>query len=451
MADTIQVPISPTKTPIITQPSAPTMAAPPSRGLSRRAFVRTAVAIGGASALSACLGREDDVPQADLEPDERPDRQHAWNEFLTADDHGNVHTPEHHLLLGLEYTGETPDEDDRAQFDAALDHLDRAYRYGDDGLVFTVGYSPAYFDRFDASLPDSVDLPAPEPLAPFEQPGEGFELDSFDALIHLASDHGHVLLSAEEALTGELDDLNGIPVDATIEGLFDVADRRTGFIGPGLPADNQSDISGIPDSEPVPEESPLFMGFKTGFDRNQASEDSVTIDDGPFEGGTTTHLSKIDLELQQWYEQDSRDQRVAKMFCPAHADTDRVEDAGDNLGTASGVEDCIDDADDDARSEGIVGHAQKAGRAREDGEPLLLRRDFNSTDDDQAALHFLSHQRSIDDFVATRRAMTGDDLREGAVGSRTNNGILQYITVRRRANYLVPPRRHRSLPTPQPE
>ncbi|WP_226479684.1 DUF7405 family protein [Natrinema amylolyticum] len=421
------------------------------RGLSRRAFVRSAVAIGGASALAACLQREEtaDVPQAELAPDELPDRQHAWNEFLAEDDHGNVEPPEHHLLLALEYVGDGPAdaEDERERLEAAFRTLEKAYKRGDEGLAFTVGYGPNYFDRFDADLPEGVDLPDPEALAPIEDP----HLDEYDALVHLASDYGHVTLSAEEALKGELDELNGLAVEDTFEGIFDVAERRTGFIGRGLPAERQSGVGGIPDSEPVPEDAPLFMGFKSGFRKTQASEDRVTIDSGPFAGGTTIHLSKIQLHLHQWYEQDSRDQRVAKMFSPTHADDDLVEGAGHNLGDSSGVAEVGGDAAADARNRGTVGHAQKAARAREDGEPIILRRDFDSTDDDRAAVHFLSLQRSIADFVKTRRAMTGSDLTEGSVNSRTNNGILQYISVRNRANYLVPPRRHRSLPEPNPE
>ncbi|AFO56567.1 MULTISPECIES: Tat pathway signal protein [Natrinema] len=419
-------------------------------GLSRRAFVRSAVAIGGASALSACLQREEpeDVPQATLAPDELPDRQHAWNEFLATDDHGNVVPPEHHLLLGLEYVGDGPAavERERERLEGALRTLERAYKRGNEGLAFTIGYGPNYFDRFDTALPDGVDLPAPEALAPIEDP----KLDEYDALVHLASDYGHVTLSAEEALKGDLDELNGLEVEGSLAGVFDIAERRTGFIGRGLPADNQAGVSGIPDSEPVPEDAPLFMGFKSGFRKTQASEDRVTIDEGPFAGGTTIHLSKIQLHLHQWYEQDSRDQRVAKMFSPTHAEDGLVEGAGHNLGDSSRVAEVGGSAADDARTEGTVGHAQKTARAREDGSPIILRRDFDSTDDDRAALHFLSLQRSIADFVTTRRAMTGSDLTEGAVNSRTNNGILQYISVRNRANYLVPPRDRRALPAPNP-
>ncbi|WP_226007219.1 DUF7405 family protein [Natrinema salinisoli] len=420
------------------------------RGLSRRAFVRSAVAIGGSSALSACLQREDveDVPQASLAPDELPSRQHAWNDYLSTDDHGNVEPPEHHLLLALDYVGDGPAAADgeREQLEAAFRTLERAYERGNGGLAFAIGYGPTYFDRFDASLPEDVDLPHPEALAPIEDP----KIDEYDALVHLASDYGHVTLSAEEALKGELEDLNGIEVEGTFDGVFDVAERRTGFIGPGLPAERQSGVSGIPDGDPVPEDAPLFMGFKSGFRKTQASEDRVTIRDGPFAGGTTIHLSKIELHLHQWYEQDSREQRVAKMFSPTHAKEDLVEGVGNNLGDSSRVAEVGGSAAEDARSEGTVGHAQKAARAREDGEPIVLRRDFDSTDDDRAAVHFLSLQRSIADFVKTRRAMTGTDLTEGSVGSRTNNGILQYISVRNRANYLVPPRNRRALPEPNP-
>ncbi|ELZ21296.1 DUF7405 family protein [Natrinema limicola] len=421
----------------------------PDRGISRRAFVRSAVAIGGASALSACLQREatEDVPQATLSPAELPDRQHAWDEFLATDDAGNLLPPEHHLLLGLEYVGDGPADaaDEREQLEAAFRTLEKAYKRGNEGLAFTIAYSPAYFDRFDAA-PAGVELPAPTALTPFEDP----TLDAYDALLHLASDYGHVTLSVEEAMKGELEQLNGIDVEGTFDGVFDIADRRTGFIGRGLPADNQSGVYGIPDGNPVPEDAPMFMGFKSGFRKTQASEDRVTIQDGPFAGGTTIHLSKLQLHLGQWYDQDSRDQRVAKMFSPDHAADDLVEGAGHNLGDSSRITEVAESAAEDARNEGTVGHAQKTSRAREDGEPIILRRDFDSTDDDRAATHFLSLQRSIADFVKTREAMTGTDLTEGSVGARTNNGILQYLSVHNRANYLAPPRELRSLPAPNP-
>ena len=191
------------------------------------------------------------------------------------------------------------------------------------------------------------------------------------------------------------------------------------------------------------------MGFESGFEGSQATEDRVTVDSGPFAGGTTQHLSQIRLNLQQWYEQDSREHRESVMFCPVHAEEGRIEGTGENLGAANRVADCADDVAADAAESGKVGHAQKVARAREDGRPRILRRDFDSTDDGRATVHFLSLQSDIGEFVATREAMNGTDVADSAaVGQRSNNGILQYISVERRGNYLVPPRDRRALPAP---
>ena len=434
---------------------------PASRSLSRRDFVKAAVAIGGGAALSACQQRESPaLPQGPDDP-AYATRQHAWNDALPTDEHGNDVPPRHHVVRLLDYQGEeTPTADERGTVETALRSLERAYPHSHEaedgnavGLLFTVGYAPAYFERFDADLPASVDLPEPEPLAPFEDPTP----DRPDVAIHLASDYGSVALAAEEALVGERESVNGVEMAASLDGVLADANldddgraRRTGFIGPGLPAENQ-DVQGIPDSEPVDEDAPLFMGFESGFSGSQATEDRVTIEEGPFAGGTTQHLSAINLRLEQWYEQDSRFHREATMFCPAHAEAGTIERAGDNLGASNRVEECADDVASDARETGKVGHAQKLARAREDGMPRILRRDFDSTDGGRASVHFLALQSGIGEFVATREAMNGTDAAsEGAVGQRTNNGILQYMSVERRGNYLLPPRERRALPGPRP-
>ncbi|GGM65238.1 hypothetical protein J2752_000325 [Halarchaeum rubridurum] len=418
----------------------------PDRGIERRAFVKSALAIGGASALAACLDRgggDADVPTGS--PDARPERQHAWNDALARDDHGNVVEPTHRLLLLLDYEGEgTPRAAEREQVERALATLEEAYAWSHEGLLSTMAYAPAYFERFDADLPESVDLPAPEALASFEDP----TLDTPDALLYLASDHAHVLLAAEQALTGEQDTLNGLSVAHTFDGVLSVAERRTGFKGDGTPAENQ-DANGVPTSQPVPEDAPLYMGFKSGYEKTQPPEARVTIQTGPFAGGTTQHASHMRLNLEQWYEQDDREARVGKMFCPYHAENDVVEGTGDNLGTDAGM-DKAKPAAAAAATDGVVGHNQKMVDVREDGRPIILRRDFDSTDGGHAGLHFVSFQRAIDDFVATREAMNATALAaDSPVGQRTNNGILQYMDVTSRGNYLVPPRSKRALPTPR--
>ena len=422
---------------------------------SRRAVLKAAVALGGASALSACLDRTSDesVPAGD--PNDKPTRQHAWREHVRQDEHGNSQLPSHQILLYLTLDADgPPSADDRDALAATLDALDRAYAWSHEGLVHSIAYSPAYFDRFEESLPDGVDLPEPRALSPFESP----TLDRQDAVLHLASDRADAVLEADRALRGERSDANGVTVPPLTDVLT-VDSRRTGFVGAGLPAQHQ-DAAGIPDSKPVPEASPLFMGFQAGFRGNQATEDYVTIDDGPFAGGTTKVIANLRQRLADWYDEQSHEERVMEMFSPGHAAEGLVEGVGDNLGSDSGIDRFLDDIEADAREHGRVGHAQKAARANRDadGNVRLLRRHFESTDDigseqEVASLHFPSLQRHISEFEAVRRAMNGTDLTAvtPAVRQRVNNGILEYIFVRRRGNFLVPPRRHRALPTPRPE
>lgn len=420
-------------------------------GLSRREFVVGAIATGGVSGLQ--LLHETTVtaaPAGTERPTALPNRQHAWNASLSQDTHGNYVLPRHHVLLSLEYLGDVPTADERETVESALRSLERAYEWSNEGLLFTIGYSPYYFDRFEwLYMPSYVDLPEPESLSPFDDP----DFDRDDALVHLASDNPRALLAAEEALRGRRTDVNGEEMAADFAGVFRVADRRTGFVGAGLPADRQ-DVRGIPDGSPVSERAPLFTGFRSNFRRNQATEDLITIPEGQFAGGTTQHVSTLHLDLQDWYREDSHDDRVAKMFSPTHADEGLVGDVGEKLTDSSGLTDeIIANTETAARERGRVGHAQKTARARNvDGSPLLLRRDFDTTDDDRAGLHFLSLQREIGDFRYTRRHMSGVDLAENTpLTDREDNGILDLLTVERRGNFLLPPRPLRALPPSHPD
>jgi hypothetical protein len=425
--------------------------------LSRRTFLKYAVALGGAGALSACLERIDrsSEPVPTGESAAKPARQHAWREYIEHDEHGNSVLPRHQTLLYVNAdAADAPSQDARETLESALSTLDSAYEWSNEGLLHTVGYSPAYFERFDEPLPDSVDLPEPSALSPFEDPG----FDTQDALVHLASDRADVVLEAEEALTGERETANGVEVGARLTDVATVDSRRTGFVGAGLPAEH-GDAEGVPEGDHIPEESPLFMGFEAGFAGNQASEDYVTIDEGPFAGATTKAVSNLRQRLDDWYVEQDYEDRVMEMFSPGHAAEGLVEGIGSNLGDDSKVDRFVADIEDHAREYGRVGHAQKAARANRDaeGRVRLLRRHFESTDDigsDQqvASLHFPSLQREITAFEEVRRAMNGTDLTEvtPAVRQRVNNGILEYIFVRRRGYFLVPPRELRSFPRTRP-
>ena len=166
------------------------------------------------------------------------------------------------------------------------------------------------------------------------------------------------------------------------------------------------------------------MGFKSNLRRNQATEDDVTIAAGPFAGGTTMHVSYMRLRLDSWYGDLNERERVARMYAPqvtpeqvAHFTTDAESDP-DLLGQA-------------INRYGVIGHAQTSARARRHGKPLILRRDFNTVDGGQAGLHFVSLQRTIDDFVTTR---DGDErrpaqLQNPAITDTVNNGINEFIFV----------------------
>ena len=423
---------------------------------SRRDFLRAAVAVGGASALSACLGwtdRDEPVPRGD--PAAVPDRQHAWNDLVRRDDHGNVELPSHQVLLylNLRSSGE-PTAEDRTTTETALRSLDDAYERSNEGLVYSMAYSPSYFERF-GGLPDSVDLPAPRRLSDFEQPA----FDTQDALLHLASDHADVVLAAETALFGDRKLMNGLEPEATLEGVFDVDARRTGFVGAGLPTEHQTEggelVNGVPPSKPVPEASPLFMGFKAGFAGNQATEDYVTIDEGAWRGATTKHVANLRQRLDDWYVEQDFEQRVMEMFSPAPAEAGLVEGVGENLGDHNGLTpEMIATVREQAAEYGRVGHAQKAARGNrdEEGNVKLLRRHFESTDGNVASLHFPSLQREMTHFEEVREAMNGQDLTDNpAIRTRVNNGILEYVFVRFRGNFLVPPTELRALPPARPD
>lgn len=425
--------------------------------LSRRQMIRAAVAIGGASGLSACLNRERDATATPEEPafpagpsdlSALPERQHAWVDWLVRDRFGNTVLPQHQTMLLLEYTGPMPpDEDDRTTVEAAFRTLERAFQRGagdddsavqHDGLLFVVGYAPAYFDRFDADLPGNVDLPPPGEV--LDELGETAPTaDDADAVVHLAAGFGSVLLAAEEALTGQRDVVNGVDVEGTLADHFEVTERRTGFFGRAQPAQRY-------DNDDIPDDAPLSMGYKSSFLDTLATEDAITIQEGPFAGGTTMQVSRLEHDLDAWYDRD-HDEQVDRMFSPDH-DEDAVGDVGANLAANSRVtEDVAERVDDDARESGVVGHGQKLAHARtEEFRPKILRRDFNSTE--APGLHFDSWQRGIEDFLSVRHAMNGEHV--DAEVDPENDGIRDFIEVTNRATFLMPPRSLRALPGPDP-
>ena len=407
--------------------------------LNRRRFLlgAAAAAAGGAAVGigldHALTSRGKPIPIVPLghQPSGLPARQHAWTDTLARDSDGNPVAPRFDRLVFFNVHGD-PSPAHARVLEAALRTLERTYQWRPSGLLFTAGWGPGYFER---SLHAQSPIPHARGLSDFESPA----IDDYDLCLHLAGDDERRLAAIEAALlsTAPLPGADG-PLD--ISSALRWQETRTGFTGAGLPAQRQ-DVSGIPPGNPVPNSAPLFMGFKSGLRRNQASEDDVTIHSGPFAGGTTMQVSYMRLSLDTWYQNLSERERVARMYAPqvtpeqvAHFTTDASSDP-DLLGQA-------------INRYGVIGHAQTSARARRNKKPLIIRRDFNTIDGGQAGLHFVSIQRTIEDFITTRNAMNAASaqLQNPSITDTVNNGINEFIFVVKRANYILPTRSQRSFP-----
>lgn len=438
-------------------------------GVDRREFMKAALAIGGTSALASVQarahgdGHDDAPPTGTDDTSSLPDRQYGWDDYCEVNERtGMAKFPKHHLQFMLDYTGDgIPSDADRQQVEDSLQTLERAYEWSHHGVVFTVGYSPAYFDRFDEDLPEETGLRRPETVieeSDINRSGD-VAVDDYDAHMHLASDSALALLEAEAALFGDGDTVNGIDVTATFEGVFAKRDRRTGFVG--NPAERwEEEIAG---KTPVDEDSSVFFGFDSLYSDSQPTEDEVAIGgDHPFADGTTEQVSLLrDDGLTEWYNRNSLEERVDRMYS-THHDVEGTGEHGRELGETSGTDDetmveIAADTEADAEEEGVVGHSQKLARARkgEDNRPPLLRRDFPSTDGERAHTQFISNQRTIEDFIDVRRAMAfveheDDDPNAQSEVPIKDHGIQGYFQVQSRGTFLVPPRDLRALPPSRP-
>ncbi len=398
--------------------------------LTRLGFLGAAAGViagGGTDAASAVAGR----PRAlGGQPAGLPLRQHAWASGLATDVHGNTVAPRFDRLLFFDVAAR-PTVDSVRQLEASLRGLERLYPWDHRGLLFTLSWGPHYFEHV-VHRPSPI--PRPTELSDFEVP----TFDDYDACLHLASDDEQRLVALEAALVHG----GAVPAAGSLDlrGTLRWRETRTGFVGAGLPARHQA-VGGIPPGHHVPAAAPLYMGFKSGFRKNQASEDAVTIPDGPFAGGTTMHVSYMRLRLDSWYRILDEKERVARMYAPemTPAEVSRLTDDAPSH---------PDRYARDAGRYGVVGHSQTSARARRNGRPRILRRDFNTTDGGVAGLHFVAIQRSISDFVETRKAMNAANAPylNPAITDTVNNGINEFIFVLKRANYIVPPRPNRSFP-----
>lgn len=346
-----------------------------------------------------------------------PSGQHEWEATFGHDELGRPVPPRYQVLVLADLAGK-PERDAAGQLEAAMAVLERRYVYGPSGLLTTVGWGHAWFDQHTEYRGL---IGAPSRMSRWEDP----VIDTPHAVFHLASDHQDILDDARETLFGESPVSQG-------EYLV-VREVRTGFVGGGLPAAALPELG-------IPVTSPLLFGFHSIHRGNQATERSITIEAGPLAGGTTAHVSRIELDVRGWHALD-RDAQAALLYAPTV--------------TAKEAEAFSDDAPSDypryeqtVREHGIVGHAQAAARARVNNVPIINRRDFATIDGGRPGTHFVALQRELRDFNNTRAIMNGADGTgyHGSVGARRRNGINAFFDVTHRATVAIPPRALRAYP-----
>ena len=185
-----------------------------------------------------------------------PARQFAWTATLATDSHGNAISPRYDRLLFFDVL-HAPTAIDVRRLEAALRTLERAYPWGPEGLLFTAGWGPHYFEHV---LGARSPIPRPKGLSDFELP----TFDDYDLCLHLACDNEQRLAEIELAL------VNGKPLpgqrSVDLSGSLRWRETRTGFVGTGLPAAHQN-ANGIPPGKPGTRQLAAVHGLQVGLQK----------------------------------------------------------------------------------------------------------------------------------------------------------------------------------------
>ena len=460
----------------------PDIAAPPSPAprVSRRTLLRVTagglVASAGAAALYATLSqlappsrRVYGPPPGGYPIGQYQIAQYGGRVTIDRESSVEVEVPPVWNLVMTATLARSPSNSDQQRLEAALRAIESAYPYSPSGVFALVGYGLPYFRAhipqaaFAAHIPrtvDGSDAPALIDAIRFPSDPAATLLESNDIVFHLRSDHLDFLLDAQHALFGQSGRLAGRPApQADIADLFHVTSVRTGFVGAGLPQ-QMARNAGFAFADQIPAAAPLFMGFTSTQRLGQATEATVSFDgkrdplleplttarpSDYFAGGTILHVSHLFEDLDAWYKL-GYDDRFTRMFNPGLMTMPgRV--------TVNTVWLNPNPTEPDASRHGVIGHTEaiQVGSRSPEGQALQLRVDFNTLDalDGSRAspgVHFLAFVPTAQVFHASRQAMDAAALARRYGLDPHANGINAFLTVTRRQNFLVPPRRHRAFP-----
>ena len=376
------------------------------------------------------------------------------------------------------------------ELEATLADLDRRYVPTPEGLGFTIAWGLPYFRRYVPELADRY-----LPIDGRASKAKGKERRVLLEAIRFPSDRPETILEQNDlAVLLRSDHLDHVADGAEtvfkrLDGLFELRSIRKGFAGGGfgggrsLPK-QMAMAAGVRGADLIPDSAELFLGFtstqKAGLGHGSIAnlETLGYSDGGPggyFRGGTHMHVSHLFEDLEAWFINFDHGDRVNTAFRPGldvpsgtltvRQDPRDVATPGDNR--------------EDYRRLGVIGHSaaiQTSSRLPADftasdgtvfpkGAAIPQRADFNTLDspffwsadpaaddyrpDPAAGIHFIVFNPTSDDFHRNRLAMDGV-LPDGTHlpfnrGDR-GQGINSVLKTTHRQNFLVPPRKHRSLP-----
>lgn len=400
----------------------------------------------------------------------------------------------------------TPTKADQTTLENALKAIEANYPASPAGVFVMTAYGIPYFNRLPGGFNGSLvqgrmpklrsntarpmleeAVPAPTDVVA----GNGITKLRFNVPVRI-EDNDMVLILRSDSL-GNLDNvidwlnartvfLNGHFVPPPNLSFLTLTSRRLMFVDLGLPR-KVADQNNLPFAFMVNPQSPMWMGFAdqhvngagpaliTTAQGNASARLTTAVSGNYFDKASIMHLAHTIQDLEQFYTDPDDDnphdpftERVRYMFranpAPSEGNADQFTNGGGpaflpNLFRGPG--DAANDAQGIGNPSGQhrIGHLtalQRSSRAS-DGTPIHARMDgpgFDSMDvpsgKDTAKLEFAVFIPTAEFFRVMRRNVAALDLAARFNVPEEDNGLERHITATRRQNYLMPPRRHRSLP-----
>ena len=354
--------------------------------LNRRRFVAAAAGVIGGGSLGARASRRRDVVALGSQPAGLPNGQHNWTATLATDATATPVSPRFDRLLFFDLQ-QRPTATDVRRLEAALRTLERLYPWGPEGLLFTVGWGPHYFEHV---LSVSSPIPRPKGLSDFELP----TFDNYDLVPpprlrrRGASRRDRARARPRQAALGR--------------------DRST-WAATSAGARHEP-ASSAPDSRP-PTRTPTASRPATRYPPARRSSWASSRASRRTRRARTTSRSRPAVRRRNDHAGQLHAPPPRQLVRnPRRAGTGRAHVLPrDHPGRGRTVH----------RRRPQPTRPLHAGRdpvrrrrpfpdlgpRPPHGKPRIIRRDFNTVDGGLAGLHFVSVQRSIADFVATRNAM----------------------------------------------